>query len=204
MSSNEIVVYFQGLGRQPEVQQDLPNQWEESHNLEVIPRPFNWRDTDYKDGLQETGELIVQLAQSGKTIYLMGASGGGKPALSLSIRYSEHIQATAIINGKADPYAQDDDVDKNFKNLRISSDVLEEDFKSISPEVPKKILWMCSETDERIDSGDRTLETALEEAERHVMSVDGHAPGIEQAITEDSLVIINFFRRKSGILIPSE
>lgn len=204
MSSREVVMYFQGLGKEPEIQQELPQAWA-APNREVILHRFNWRGTDYRQELEAVEDQIDQLAEPDVNIYLVGASAGSKPGLSLLIRRPEQITAAVMINGRISPYAADDHVDRrSHENLWISSDVLDEDTKQMDPRVPGKLLRMRSENDERIDPENTAIEAMFRESEEYIMDIDGHPEGIEYAITQDHQIIFNFFRSKCGILIPSE
>lgn len=183
---------MQGVGDKPEEQTRLPELWAE-HGLTVVRQEIDWTKSDYEQRLEAIGFKIGRLSAEGR-VSLVGASGGGKAALSLLARYPDNVHRVVTINSKVDPYDLNEKDREIYKNLVISSDMLPQDLEKLygmPPEVLTRILCMRT-------LGDKTVkpeEAVVNGAKTFTIEVSGsaetklHIAGIAQAITKHSVVI---------------
>lgn len=194
MSVREVLIYSQGIGRKPEFQERLAEEWQRDFGLEVIHRRPHRRGTNYKQHLQETSNILRGLSAPGTIVYGLGSCAGGMEIRSLVLRYPNLFAAAALINVTADIFDLTDEpeLDEMLPSIRASSDTVQEYLREFGPEDPEQTIWLRSKTDEVIDRprGD-------------ILPVDGHERGIEYALTEFAPFIIDSFRRRSGILSPN-
>ncbi|MBP9738613.1 hypothetical protein KBD20_02910 [Candidatus Saccharibacteria bacterium] len=182
MSDLERVIYIQGVGAKPLVQEQLPELWL-PYGLSVEQQPVEWTSADYDDRVAEIGTRIIELSAVGN-VSIVAASGGVKTQMSLIARYIEHIHRAVSINGKFEPFDFSDSPTQGTRrpNLVRSSDVMQEDYKNISPEkladISTKLLWIRSRSDETIPHD--TVPSVVKE---YILPIDGHRQGIEYALT---------------------
>ncbi len=82
VNTSECVIYIPGVGDLPKDQENLEMLWSPL-GLTVDTQKIDWTKDDYFERLNDIGERLIHLAKLGR-VSLVGASGGGKPALSLS------------------------------------------------------------------------------------------------------------------------
>ena len=190
MDSPEYVIYIQGIGDQPKEQERLAELWE-PYGLCIEPQLIDWTSTDYEQRLEDIGNRVEQLSEQGK-LSMVGASGGGKPALSLFASHPDSIHRVITISSKVDRYVISPVTRKLFPNLVISSDVLPNSLKKISGEMLKRILCLHPLSDDVVAPKDAVLTGA----NYHTVQANGHIPGIAHALTVESGVIADFIRRE--------
>lgn len=190
MKSPEKVIYIQGVGSEPAVQNQLPAMWS-VYGLLVVPCFVNWTERDYPDYLEMTGDYISECAIAGERVSVVGASGGGKTALSLLTRHADNIHRVVTISGKVAPYQLRDRTRATYPNLVTSSEILADDICRISSEMLAKILCTRPLRDEVVSPD----EAVISGANQHVLPVEGHIEGITYALTTASPIIANFIQQ---------
>ena len=189
MKQPERVLYIAGIGGLHEVQDTLTELWG-PYGLYLEHQPIDWTATDYEQRLVSIGERIVQLSEQDR-VSLVGASGGGKPVMSLLARHPDYVHRTVTISSKVNPYDIGSGTRQAYPNLVLSSDTLPDDLNQITAEMRKRVLCVHPLSDEIVAPEDAVLEGA----NQHAVQADGHVAGIARALTVDSNVIIDFIRQ---------
>ncbi len=189
MKQPDRVLYIAGIGGLPEVQDTLAELWE-PYGLSVDYEPIDWTATDYKQRLVSIGERIVELSEHDR-VSLVGASGGGKPVMSLLARHPDYVHRAVTISSKVNPYDIGSGTRQAYPNLVLSSDTLPDDLSQITAEMRKRVLCVHPLSDEIVAPKDAVFEGASQ----HTVQADGHVAGIARALTVDSNVIIDFIRQ---------
>lgn len=191
MARLEKVMYIQGVGAKPLVQEHLPELWL-PYGLSVEHQPIEWTSADYDERLAEIGARIIELSIA-DNVSIVAASGGVKTQMSLIARYLGYIHRAVAINGKFEPFDFTDSPSQQTRrpNLVRSSDVMRDDYENISSEklldISNKLLWARSRSDETIPHD--TVPTVVQE---YILPVDGHRQGIEYALTIGGSVIAGY------------
>lgn len=181
MSKVERAAFFPSFDGTPEIQAEVPKLWLPfGFDVEIrSPAPTK---ADYKDWLEENSRDLPE--------YLIGASNGGKIALSLLARHPESVQQVVIINAKEAPYNfENPRTREKLPNLAKTSDVFEEDRKLITLQMYQRVLSLYSREDELLDVHGSAQ---FEHAHQAEMPADSHAAGIEYAVDRCGLQIAEF------------
>jgi pimeloyl-ACP methyl ester carboxylesterase len=189
MKQPERVLYIAGIGGLPEVQDTLAELWE-PYGLSVEYEPLDWTAIDYEQRLVIIGERIIELSEHDR-VSLVGASGGGKPVLSLLSRHPDYVHRAVTISSKVNPYDIGSGTRHAYPNLVLSSDILPDELNQITAEMRKRVLCVHPLIDEIVAPEDAVLEGA----NQHTVRADGHVAGIAHALTVDSNVIIDFIQQ---------
>jgi hypothetical protein len=192
MQGFEQVIYIQGVGRRPRVQEHLPELWL-PHGLQVEHQPIDWAATDYHQRIAEIGGRIIELSEAGN-VSIVAASGGVKAQMSLLARYAEYVHRAVAINGKFEPFVFDSPTAHIRRpNLVESSGVMKADIAAAGTERIQKIfhqlLWIKSLSDETIENDKKPPE--LREI---TFPTHGHEVGIRFALTMGAPIIARFLR----------
>lgn len=191
MSKTEHVLYIPSFDGTPKVQAEVSELWR-PYDVRVESRASVVTDDNYEEWLEETGEEIDELARETK-VYVVGASGGGKSALSLLIRHPDSVHRIVIINTKIDPYNfHNPETRKKLPNLAKTSDVLQDDMPRMTMEMRNRTLSLRSRNDEILDGPD---DAVLYGGNNVVIPVETHADGISFAVTRCGMQIVRFCRQ---------
>lgn len=189
MSNSEHVIYIEGVGGLPKIQENLAEIWK-PFNLSVEHQPIGWENSDYRHRLQNIGKHIVELSEQAR-VSIVGASGGGKPALSLFASYPKYIHRVVTISSKISPYILGDGSRKAYPNLVKSSDNFPNSLEIINYEMRQRVLCIHPLSDEIVAPED----AILEHANQFTIQTNGHIDGITRALTNDAQIIANFIHQ---------
>jgi pimeloyl-ACP methyl ester carboxylesterase len=176
MKRPDYVLYIPGVGDEPKEQERLPELWCR-FDLEVEIAPIDWSNTDYEERLAGIAERAKQLSQVGR-VSLIGASGGGKAALSLFARQPDIIHKIVTINTKINPYDLHPDSQAKYPNLALSSDILPSDLQQLSVPMRTRILCVHPLTDDVV----KPTEAVLAGAHELTVQAHDHIEGIRRAL----------------------
>lgn len=182
MNKSVRAVFFPSFDGTPEIQAEVPSLWL-PFGLDVeIRSPVATQD-DYETWLEETAEDLPN--------YLIGASNGGKIALSLLARNPS--LTVVVIAAKESPYNFENPLTRSkLPNLAKTSDVFEKDQKQITPEMYQHVLSLYSQHDEMLDVPGSAQ---FEYAHSVEMPTDSHGAGIAYAVERCGLHIAQFCLR---------
>lgn len=186
MNKPDHVIYIEGVGGLPKEQENLAELWL-PHGLIVEHQHIDWSGSDYLQRLQSIGERIIELYEDTR-VSLVGASGGGKPALSLFAKYPNYVHRAITISSKMSPYVLGIGSQKAYPNLVISSETFPDSLQLMTNEILQRILCLHPLSDEVV----APEEAELAGANLHIMEAHGHIEGITRAITTESQVIADF------------
>lgn len=190
VNTSECVIYIPGVGDLPKDQENLEMLWSPL-GLTVDTQKIDWTKDDYFERLNDIGERLIHLAKLGR-VSLVGASGGGKPALSLFARYPNDIHRVVTISGKVDPYNISARTKKTYPNLVLLSEQLQNDLPRINSEMLKKVLCVHPLNDEIVSPKDAVIDGASQ----HTVQANGHNAGITRSLTLESPVIARFIHQE--------
>jgi pimeloyl-ACP methyl ester carboxylesterase len=176
MKPPEFRLYIPGVGNEPKEQEHLPELWGQ-FGFEVEFAPIDWTETNYEERLTDIAERANQLSQLGR-VSLVGASGGGKAALSLFARQPDAIHKIVTISTKINPYNLHPDSQAKYPNLVLSSDMLPSDLQQLSVLMRTRILCVHPLTDDVV----KPTEAVLAGAHELTVQAHDHIEGIRRAL----------------------
>lgn len=101
MSQTHSVIIIPGLGDNSKVIKLLEKAWKK-WNLDIIPYPIGWRDSDisFKPKLERLLKLIDKLYKAGEKISLVGTSAGGSATLNAFVERKDSIHKVVNVCGR--------------------------------------------------------------------------------------------------------
>lgn len=184
----EYVLYIQGLGRKPAVQENVTDLGQ-THGLTIERLVPDYSGLDCRGFLWDTITHLQRLPPNWRKS-VIGASGASKFVPILMYMLPGFLHRGAAINGKANPWDHDAEELAMFPILQESSNIMERICPKMPPSLFSKIMWAHSLTDERIPD-----QTILPGTQELILQTNGHAQGIEDALTNRLADIADFIKQ---------
>lgn len=180
MSSQESLVIVPGIGDRikPQAKQ-LPVIYG-LYGLQVLYIDPGWRENDFKPRFQHTKERVKNLLEDGKSVNLMGISGGASYVLNLFAEYPE-VNTVVSVCGKINhPEKIGPEWFKPYPNFEQSMARLPASLDKIDDAMRQRVLNVIPEADEVVED---PSDGVLEGGRKLVIPTYSHAYSIAYAHT---------------------